>query len=82
MGATLDPVTGEFNWTPSEAHGPASYTVTVRVSDDGAPSLEDSETFEIVATNKLDDKIDASPVALGGDLFIRGHKYLYCISDS
>ena len=44
--------------------------------------LKDSETFEIVATNKLDDKIDASPVALGGDLFIRGHKFLYCISDS
>ena len=43
--------------------------------------LKDSETFEIVATNKLDDKIDASPVALGGDLFIRGHKYLYCISE-
>ena len=44
--------------------------------------LKDSDNFEIVATNKLDDKIDASPVALGGDLFIRGHKYLYCISES
>lgn len=44
--------------------------------------LKDSETFEIVATNKLDDKIDSSPVAIGSDLFIRGHKYLYCISDT
>lgn len=44
--------------------------------------LKDSEGFEVVATNKLDDKIDASPVAIGGDLFIRGHKYLYCVSDS
>ncbi len=43
--------------------------------------LKDSDNFEIVATNKLDDKIDASPIALGGDLFIRGHKYLYCISE-
>jgi outer membrane protein assembly factor BamB len=42
--------------------------------------LKDSETFEIVATNKLDDKIDASPVAIGGELFLRGHQYLYCIS--
>lgn len=44
--------------------------------------LKDSDELEIIATNKLDDKIDASPVALGGDLFIRGHKYLYCISES
>ncbi len=44
--------------------------------------LKDSETFEIVATNKLDDKIDSSPVAIGNELFIRGHKYLYCISDT
>ena len=44
--------------------------------------LKDSEGFEVVATNELDDKIDASPVAIGGDLFIRGHKYLYCISES
>ena len=44
--------------------------------------LKDSENFEVVATNKLDDKIDASPVAIGGELFIRGHKYLYCISES
>jgi outer membrane protein assembly factor BamB len=44
--------------------------------------LMDSEKFEIVATNKLDDRIDSSPVAIGDDLFIRGHKYLYCFSDS
>ncbi|MGA1622543.1 MAG: hypothetical protein ACO36E_07415 [Synechocystis sp.] len=44
--------------------------------------LKDSETFEIVATNKLDDKIDASPVVLGNELFLRGHNYLYCISGS
>jgi len=44
--------------------------------------LKDSENFEIVATNKLDDKIDSSPVALGNELYLRGHKYLYCVSDS
>jgi outer membrane protein assembly factor BamB len=43
--------------------------------------LKDSEAFEIVATNKLDDKIDSSPIALGGNLFLRGHNYLYCISE-
>ena len=44
--------------------------------------LKDSETYEVVGTNKLDDQIDASPVALGGDLFIRGHNHLYCISEN
>lgn len=43
--------------------------------------LKDSETFEVVAMNKLDDKIDSSPIAIGGDLFLRGHKYLYCVSE-
>lgn len=42
--------------------------------------LKDSEKFEIVATNTLDDPIDASPVIIGSELFIRGHKHLYCIS--
>jgi hypothetical protein len=33
-GATIDPSTGDFAWTPSEAQGPGSYTMKVRVSDD------------------------------------------------
>ncbi|MFC1694335.1 PQQ-binding-like beta-propeller repeat protein [Candidatus Latescibacterota bacterium] len=37
--------------------------------------------FGIIATNTLDDKIDASPVIVGDELFLRGHKYLYCIAE-
>jgi len=36
--------------------------------------------FEILATNKLDDVFDASPVAVGTDLFLRGRQHLYCLS--
>ena len=43
--------------------------------------LKDQPTFEVVATNKLNDRIDASPVMLGKELFLRGHEYLYCISE-
>jgi hypothetical protein len=43
--------------------------------------LKDSTKFEPVATNTLSDRIDASPVALGKELFLRGHEYLYCISE-
>lgn len=45
--ATIDPLTGRFSWTPGEAHGAAVFTVTVRVTDDQTPSLQDSETFDI-----------------------------------
>jgi outer membrane protein assembly factor BamB len=44
--------------------------------------LKDSTTYEVVATNKLSDRIDASPVALGKQLFLRGHEYLYCIAEN
>lgn len=43
--------------------------------------VKDSDIFEVVASNTLDEPIDASPVAIGSDLFIRGHTHLYCISD-
>lgn len=36
--------------------------------------------LKIVATNELDDEIDASPAAVGGELFLRGKKSLYCIA--
>lgn len=33
----------------------------------------------VLATNKLDDKIDASPAVVGKTLFLRGEKHLYAI---
>lgn len=41
--------------------------------------LKRSDQFEILSTNKLDDNIDASPVAVGKNLFLRGRESLYCI---
>ncbi len=36
--------------------------------------------FEIIATNTLDDRFNASPVVIGDTLYLRGYNYLYCIS--
>lgn len=36
--------------------------------------------LEILATNRLDEGVDASPVFVGKDLLLRGTKDLYCIS--
>ncbi len=46
-GAAIDPSSGVFTWTPSEAQGSEDYPVTVRVTDNGAPSLSDSEAINI-----------------------------------
>lgn len=37
------------------------------------------DKLEVVATNKLDEGIDASPAVVGKQLFLRGTKSLYCI---
>jgi len=36
--------------------------------------------FEVLAKNTLDDGFHASPVIIGNNLYLRGFKYLYCIS--
>ena len=41
--------------------------------------LKQADQLDILATNTLDDPIDASPVVVGKQLFLRGEKYLYCI---
>jgi hypothetical protein len=48
-GASIHPTTGVFTWTPLD--GPASATVTVRVTDNGTPNLSDTKTFTISVTN-------------------------------
>jgi len=49
-GMTINATTGQFSWTPSETQGPGVYSVTVRVRDDGVPSLTDTETFDITVS--------------------------------
>jgi outer membrane protein assembly factor BamB len=36
-------------------------------------------TFELLATNALDDEIDASPALVGDTIYLRGHRSLYAI---
>jgi outer membrane protein assembly factor BamB len=39
-----------------------------------------SDTFEVLSTNTLDDRIDATPAIVGDEIYIKGIKYLYCIA--
>lgn len=52
------------------------------VSRDGTTAvLKQGDRFEVLSVNRLDDPIDASPVAVGKQLFLRGEKFLYCIEE-
>ena len=43
--------------------------------------IKQADQLEVLATNELDDRIDASPAIAGNELYLRGHKYLYCIAE-
>lgn len=43
--------------------------------------IRDAPTLEVLATNKLDDKFDASPAVVGNELYLKGKRHLYCISE-
>jgi outer membrane protein assembly factor BamB len=42
--------------------------------------IKDADRLEVLATNKLDEKFDASPAIVGNEIYLRGHSHLYCIS--
>jgi len=43
--------------------------------------LKVGDTADLLSVNKLADTIDASPVLIGKQLFLRGEKFLYCIEE-
>jgi PKD repeat protein len=51
-GATINGSTGAFSWTPTEAQGPGTPSITVRVTDNGSPALDDFETI-VVTVNEV-----------------------------
>ena len=50
--------------------------------DGAAVVFRHEKGVEILATNKLDDAFDASPVIAGDELYLRGHTYLYSVAAS
>src|SRR6266516_611418 len=54
-GVVLDSKTGVLSWTPTEAQGPSTNVITVRVTDDGA--LSDSKSFTVVVN-----EVNSAPV--------------------
>ena len=50
---------GAFSWTPTEAQGPGSYPITVRVTDNGAGALFDEEVVTVTVN-----EVAAAPVTI------------------
>jgi len=46
-GASIDPDSGLFSWTPTEAQGPQSYSFDVVVTDDAADAKRDAQTVTV-----------------------------------
>ncbi len=42
--------------------------------------IQHGPTFKILATNSLDDGFAASPAIVDKEIYLRGHKHLYCIA--
>ena len=50
-GATLNPTTGVFTWTPSEGDGPGTFPVTIRVTDSAKATDETGFTITVTENN-------------------------------
>ena len=57
-GAVIDPETGEFSWTPTEAQGPGIYTFSVLVSD----GIEYDYQFITVTVNEVNVAPELDPI--------------------
>ena len=54
--------------------------VIILGQDGSAAVLKHGPTYEVIATNKLDDRFDASPALVDGEIYLRGYRYLYCVA--
>jgi len=61
-GATIDPVTGAFAWTPTEAQGPDNYQIGIIVTDNGTPPLSTARSF-LVTVNETNSPPVLEPIA-------------------
>jgi hypothetical protein len=49
-GASVNPSTGLFSWTPTQVTVPSTNSVTIQVTDNGVPMMSASQSFNIMVT--------------------------------
>ena len=83
--ASIDPETGNKNWTLQLTEHRSSYYASPSVADgklyapreDGVVFVVDLENRSILSENDLGERVIGSPVALGHNVYIRGEKHLF-----
>lgn len=43
--------------------------------------IKDGPKLEVLATNSLGQGVDATPAPVGGQLFVRGERTLFCLGE-
>src|SRR5262249_12409285 len=61
-GVSLNGASGVLTWTPTEAQGPSTNTILVRVFDNGTPSLSATQSFKVFV-NEVNTAPTLDPVA-------------------
>jgi outer membrane protein assembly factor BamB len=85
----LDAKTGEVHYTKEKLEGinaifssPTGTSERLYIAADNiCLVVKTGESFEILASNKLDDNFHASPVIVDNELILRGFESLYCFSE-
>ncbi|MBS1706181.1 MAG: putative Ig domain-containing protein [Armatimonadetes bacterium] len=76
-GASINPTTGVFNWTPAEDQGPNSYPFIVRVTDNGPGNLTADQNITVtvneVNQNPVLDAIANQTLHDGDSLAVTAH---------
>jgi hypothetical protein len=56
-GVTINSANGVVSWTPTEAQGPGTHFLTVKVTDDGEPALSATTTMTVIVS-----EVNSAPV--------------------
>src|SRR5207253_442988 len=56
-GVAVNPTTGVLSWTPTEAQGPSTNTITLKVTYNGSPALSATNSFTVVVN-----EVNSAPV--------------------
>ena len=89
--SSVDAKTGEVNYGPLRLEGlaevfaspvGASDRVYIVDRDGNALVIQNGPEFKVLARNSLDDGFDASPAIVGQEIYLRGNRFLYRISEN
>jgi hypothetical protein len=65
-GATINATSGTVSWRPTVSQSGSNYPITVRVSDNGAPSMSATQSFAVAVLAPAKPSVSQQTVGGGG----------------